>query len=333
MNFKDFGIVCPICKGDIVTLNDAFSCPACHHIFPNILGIPDLRYPPADSNQIVESMLEKYEHASFEDLITILLSNAKLTDKIIENTLTYYNHQGERTKNMTEMFFEKLKITYGEPASFRALDLGCGSGAGIIALSNQFQQVVGIDSSLAQLLLAKKYLGGFSIKNHLLISANAEYLPVKNQNFSYIQAINVFEHIINLKPVIREISRCLYDKGFLLADSRNRFDIFFPEPHTGIRFLGFLPRKLIPKYVHYRCDCDYEKTQLLSYKEIIKLMNDNFIGYFNITYPRVASYGKPAWLDQWITIITKIPIIRNIIIRMFTTHIIIGQKQLKMEQR
>lgn len=331
MNFNNFGIVCPICKGEIKTFDDAFSCRTCHQLFPNIQGIPDLRYPPVGLNKTDKLALEQYEEASLEDLITILIGKVKLTEKILEDTYTYYQNQGDRTRNMTGMFLEKLKTTYGEPNYFRALDLGCGSGAGVIALSNLFKHVIGIDSSLTQLLIAKKYLSDFSIEKYALICANAEYLPVKNHNFDYIQAINVFEHIVNLKPVIREISRCLNDNGFLSADSRNRYDIFFPEPHTGVRFLGFLPRKFIPKYVRYRCKSDYEKTRLLSYKEIKASMTYHFMGEFKIGFPTVKSYGKPAWLDRWVTLIEKIPIIRNIAIHVITTHIIIGKKQPKAE--
>ncbi len=331
MNFNDFGIVCPICKGEIKTFDSTISCRTCNHIFPIILGIPDLRYPPVDLDKIDKTMLDQYEKKSYADLFNILVSKTRLPDKIIEDSHNYYQNQGERTTNMTEMFLDKLRTNFGEPTLFRALDLGCGSGAGVVALSRYFEQVIGIDSSLAQLLIAKKYLSDFRIGNFILICANAENLPVNNQTISYIQATNVIEHIVNVKKVLREISRILNGNGYFSADSRNRYDIFFPEPHTGIRFLGFLPRKFIPKYVNYRCKSDYEKTQLLSFKKTKEIMNNNFLGDFKIIFPSVKSYGKPAWLDRWITCIEKLPIIRNLVIRVFTTHIIIGQKQPKME--
>jgi ubiquinone/menaquinone biosynthesis C-methylase UbiE len=331
MNFNDFGIVCPNCKGEIKAFDSTISCRSCNHKFPIILGIPDLRYPPVDLDKTDKIMLDHYEKKSYTDLFNFLVRKTRLPNKIIEDSQNYYQNQGERTTIMTEMFLDKLRINFGEPILFRALDLGCGSGAGVVALSRYFEQVIGIDSSLAQLLIAKKYLSDLKIGKFILICANAENLPVNNQTISYIQATNVIEHIVNVNKVLNEISRSLSGNGYFSADSRNRYDLFFPEPHTGIRFLGFLPRKLIPKYVNYRCKSDYEKTQLLSYKEIKGMMNDNFLGDFKIFFPSVKSYGKPAWLDRWIKCIEKLPIIRSLIIRVFTTHIIIGQKQLRLE--
>ncbi len=321
-----FEIVCPNCLGNLESLNDHIICKNCGQNFPIIMGIPDLRFPPVGMDETTEKMLSIYEGASFEALISIILDAAKLPQKIIEDSLAYYHNQGERAEKMTAMFLNQTSQSFGLSNKFRALDLGCGSGAGVLSLTKSFEQVVGIDSSMPQLLLGKKSLEGSDQQRILLICANADAIPFRESTVNYVQSTNVLEHLIELPPVIAEISRVLNDQGLFAADSRNKFDVFFPEPHTGLRFLGFLPWKFIPNYVEWRCKSQYEKTRLLSYHDINRFMRKHFKGEFRITYPDVKAYGKAGWIDQVINQIKKIPLLRALLLRIFTTHIVIGKK-------
>jgi ubiquinone/menaquinone biosynthesis C-methylase UbiE len=331
MKLDRFGIVCPLCKGDLLIENhndeELINCRICNLNFPVVQGIIDLHYPPNQSSQVVDLMLANYDQATFDELLSIILFNAKLPQSIIEDTLVYYHEQIKRSDDMTMMFLERLSRSYGAPTQSRALDLGCGSGAGVFSLSHHFNQVIGLDSSMAQLLLAKKTLDKLISDKFCLICASANLLPLKDNSLNYVQAINVLEHLMNTQPAIQELSRCLDEQGSFVADSRNRFDVFTPEPHTGIRFLGFLPRKIIPNFVKFCCDSQYEQTWLLSYFDLQKDIKKNFQGRFKIVFPKAQAYGKPAWIDKCIVFIEKIPLIRRLIIFLFSTHIVIAKKE------
>lgn len=324
--FEHLGIVCPLCKGVLSFSEQHLTCRYCNLSFPIIQDIVDLHYPYKKLTPTDKKMLENFTQASFDDLLAIVLQDAKLPETVIQDTLHYYNDQIERNKRMTESFLEKLNNDFGQSSFLRSLDLGCGSGAGLLALAPHFKNVIGLDASMPQLLLAKKILTQSDYVNICLLRANAKYLPFKNHNFNYIQAINVLEHLVETSQAIQEISRCLIDGGFFAADSRNRFDIFYPEPHTGIRFLGFLPRKFIPAFVKFFYKSDYDQTWLLSQHDIKRTMKKFFKGQFTINFPKAQAYGKSASVDRLVKTIDKIPIIRELVLSVFPTHIILGQK-------
>ncbi len=326
-HLSNFSIVCPVCKGKLDTHDDAVVCETCKREYPIIHGIIDLRHPASPLLSVEETMLANFPHASFEELLALLLKDADLSAEIINDTLHYYQKQLDRAEKMTGMFLKKLGEDFADPGLNLALDLGCGSGAGVYALTQRFQRVVGIDTSMAQLLLAQKTLERLPSGNFILIRADANNLPFKNESMDYVQAINVLEHIMGEKQIILEISRCLNQQGGFAADSRNRFDIFTPEPHTGIRFLGFLPRRHIPRFVRWRTDAQYEQTWLLSHHDLSQLMRDNFRGDFKILFPDVSAYGSSQKISDLVRKLAQTPILRGLVLRLFPSHIVIGQKQ------
>lgn len=326
MNLSHHGVVCPACKRELIFQGDFVICQSCSNKYPLVHGIVDLRYPKVEDDSATQYMVSCYTNASFDDLLSIMLSQHQLSSLMYEDTLKYYHNQIIRTQRMTDMFIDVLNKMNICLDNERVLDLGCGSGAGIIALSKRFKQVIGLDSSLAQLLLAKKVIEKTRTDGFVLICGLANCLPFQEKSIQFIQAINVLEHVLEIDPVISEISRTLTTWGTFVADSRNRFDIFFPEPHTGIRFLGFLPRKLIPKYVHWLKKMNYEHTMLLSYRELKTAMNQFFAGENLITFPDVVAYQQPAWINKIIRIIEKIPVLSKMAMWCFPTHIVIGRK-------
>ncbi len=326
-HLSNFSIVCPVCKGKLDTHDDAVVCEACKREYPIIHGIIDLRHPASPFLPVEETMLANYPQASFEELLALLLKDADLSAEIINDTLDYYQKQLGRAEKMTGMFLKKLGEVFAEPDLNLALDLGCGSGAGVYSLMQRFRRVIGLDSSMAQLLLALKTLERHPSGNFILIRADANNLPFKNESLDYVQAINVLEHIMGEKQIILEISRCLNQQGGFAADSRNRFDILTPEPHSGIRFLGFLPRRLIPRFVRWRTDAQYDQTWLLSHHDLSQLMQDNFRGDFKILFPDVSAYGSSQKINNLVRKIAQTPILRGLILRFFPSHIVIGQKQ------
>jgi ubiquinone/menaquinone biosynthesis C-methylase UbiE len=321
-----FGVVCPICKNSLTLSENSATCDHCNRRYPIINGILDLRVPPCEIDQTVKSMIQSYKSSTFSELISIALDAYILTNRMLEDTLAYYEQQIERNRRMTNMFIESFENTYHLLKRKKALDLGCGSGAGVHTLSKYFNKVIGIDSSIKQLILARKTLEENTNENFILVCASADNLPLKDETIDYIQAINVIEHLLNIDPAIKDLSRVLsFGSGFV-ADSRNRFDIFFPEPHTGYRFLGFLPRNWIPKYVKWRSGSEYEHTRLQSYNDLNKAMKKNFHGQYKISYSKAKAYSKPDWIDKSMEYLLIIPLIRRIALQVYPSHLVLGRK-------
>jgi ubiquinone/menaquinone biosynthesis C-methylase UbiE len=160
------------------------------------------------------------------------------------------------------------------------------SGAAAIALSGEFSAVVGIGWNLADLILFRKRLEELKISNVILAQANLLRQPFADNTFDYATALNVIEHMLDVKRGFSEIARTLRPAGCFCGDPRNRFDILFPEPHVKLRFLGFLPRQWAKAYVKWRRGLAYENTRLLSYWELRRTLATHFANY-HIAYPGI----------------------------------------------
>jgi SAM-dependent methyltransferase len=100
----------------------------------------------------------------------------------------------------------------------RILDVGTGEGqiARLVAREGA-PLVVGVDPTMAQLLLAHERGGGASYGR-----ANADALPFRDHAFDAVVVCLVFEHIADHEPAIAEIARVLEPGG--------RFAFFLNHP-------------------------------------------------------------------------------------------------------
>lgn len=100
----------------------------------------------------------------------------------------------------------------------RGLDLGCGRGDYLEALSKISNKVVGLD--LAQVLLwdAKRKI---SQDKTDLVLADATLLPFSPESFELILAIQVMGFIPQLDVVLKEAHRVLKDDGILVLSEPN----------------------------------------------------------------------------------------------------------------
>jgi len=92
----------------------------------------------------------------------------------------------------------------------RILDVGCGSGATMLVL-RQFGWVVGLDPSPAALSLSR------SRGHTTLLQGDALRLPVRDESFDLVTALDVVEHLPDDLGVLREFYRVLTpEEGMLL---------------------------------------------------------------------------------------------------------------------
>ncbi len=226
------------------------------------------------------------------------------------------------------MFLARLQAWTPLAGNTRALDLGCGDGVGLLPLARRFHHVVGLEPDLSQLILARKLCEEHAISNVQLVQGYGQQLPFPDEHFNYVTAQNVLEHVFEADQVVAEVARVLEGGGGFAADSRNRYDLFFPEPHVQLHGVGLLPRRLTNAYVRWRIGTSYDlfHTRLLSYGDVRRALWRSFGPHFRIVLPRVVAYGISERWDRRLAAIERIPLLSGPLIVFFPTHLALARK-------
>lgn len=112
---------------------------------------------------------------------------------------------------------ERLQLTTLAPA--RILDLGCGTGHQLRALSARYPraQVLGLDLALGMLAVARRRQGWLGRKP--LVCADALRLPFAATRFDLVYCNLMLQWCDDLDQVLRELRRVLTPHGLLLFSS------------------------------------------------------------------------------------------------------------------
>ena len=123
--------------------------------------------------------------------------------------------------------YERLELTTLKPA--RILDLGCGTGAQLAALSKRYPQaqVLGADLALNMLSVGRRGQGWFRRK--LLVCADALHLPFAAVSFDLVYCNLMLQWCDDLDQVFSELRRVLRPHGLLL------FSTFGPDTLKELR--------------------------------------------------------------------------------------------------
>jgi ubiquinone/menaquinone biosynthesis C-methylase UbiE len=121
-------------------------------------------------------------------------------------------------------------------AGQRVLDVGCGTGTYIIALTKKKRECHGADP-LVTISLAKANKRAKEEKAKIfLYKAIGEYLPYKDEIFDLVLCLSTLQHVADQKSTLREIRRVLKHNGKLLISIPTTKNI-----HT-------LFREVVPEY-------------------------------------------------------------------------------------
>ena len=321
-------------------------CPQCHHPFEpgrceqcgaqfqETLGIWDLRHPANTSvdsrdSPIVQELVKRYDTLSFQALADFLRRNRfqDYTEDVLDHMQARSKDSYDLGQQRTTMFQDRLFQHFTLPDTRVALDLGCGYGTTSVPLAQQFTSVVSIDIDLSVLILARKYLEEQNITNATLLQAAAQNLPLRGESVDYVMAHNVIEHLFDVKPALQEIQRILSPGGCFCGDSRNRYDLVFPEPHVRVRWVGLMPRKFQSSYVWWRKGVDYADmhARLLSWWELRRYARAVFGRSMRIVLPSASAYGQSARVDQWLSRLERQPGLRTAIMWFFPSHMLLAQ--------
>ncbi|MDI6793555.1 MAG: methyltransferase domain-containing protein [bacterium] len=283
---------CPSCRGELAYRDDHYKyhCPACQRDFLVYRGIPDfrLRSMLVQEQKEVEIILSNFDSMNYEDLLRARINFSSVPKDLLEKHLRHEllsRERGEIRLNKIKRLIDRSR--QAEPAcqgfhgGERCLDLGCGGGSALFALSAQFKEAIGLDISLVDLLLARKLFDTYRIGNGTLVCASGLAMPFPNECFDLINATDVIEHMPDQRGFLKEAYRVMTGGGYFCFNSPNRFNIFGPEPHVHLWGVGFLPRRYMDAYVRLFKGISYKHKKLLSVFELKRIMNGvGGVGYF-----------------------------------------------------
>ena len=106
------------------------------------------------------------------------------------------------------------------------LDVGCGTGRGVIALGERgYKDISGIDYTPEMIDLAKGKIDSLNLDNIHLYTGDANHLPFQDHTYDCVISLN-FLHMFKLdsqKKMIQEMSRVLKPGGILVIEFDNYY--------------------------------------------------------------------------------------------------------------
>lgn len=123
------------------------------------------------------------------------------------------------TRISWEIDFETiLRMTFkASKKGKRILDVGCGPGGYLIALSERERECYGVDP-LKDISVARANKEAKEKKTPVfLCQATGEYLPFRSGMFDLVLCLSTLQHVSDQKMALHEISRVLKDNGYLLT--------------------------------------------------------------------------------------------------------------------
>ena len=248
--------VCPACKGPLEESAESFSCPACRRQFPVILGIPDFRVSPDPYIGIQEDREKGVRldaeagRRGFEALVRHYYAitpdhPADLVPRRIRHALAEVDLSRFLLRDA-----HVLPQSPGAPRAVALLDIGCSTGALLIAASEAVDTLVGVDVAFRWLAIGRTRLREAGV-SATLVCANAEALPFPDRAFHVVTASDLIEHVTDAASTVREAHRVLTRGGTTVWTTNNRHAPV-REPHVGLWGVGNLPRRWQRRYVALR---------------------------------------------------------------------------------
>jgi ubiquinone/menaquinone biosynthesis C-methylase UbiE len=323
-------LICPVDKSALMREVDGFACPKCRRNYPSIMDMPS--FIPTDSIKpdemsLVRQLIGIYAMVSADEMAVRRLNTVELTDAQRRRYTHYTRELAARGHRFHRMFQRRL-AEHGWPAPDHrlALDIGCGVGAGLTPLAQEYDHVIGIDIRLSSLIIARKMIDEAGLRNVTLIHASALSMPLPDAAFDYAASINVLEHVFRPSDLLRETRRVLANGGVFCGDSRNRFDLLFKEPHVQLRWVGFLPRSWMSRYVQWRTGDKYDYAYLLSYRELRRSLAAVFGAHWRIAFPEAEAYGVSGRAGKALNIIERTPLLSPAVKLIGPTHIALARR-------
>ena len=321
-------IRCFACGGGLVPGDAAWRCEACRAEVPATLGIPDFRAERASApDPEVERLCAAYATTDFAGLLALRQQKFSTDDPaLLRHYVSYRDLAKERGQKFYRMVKRRMRESVGEAPPGVAVVIGCGVGSCTAAVAAEHRRVVALDPALPDLILARKGFEEAGIANVTLIQAFAQRVPLADGAVQLAIAENVLEHVFDVEGTMTEASRILCPGGRFVGDSANRYNLLRPEPHVMLWGVGFLPRRLMGRYVMWRRGFrGYDRSvHLPSHRELRRALDRAFAAGGRILFPGVDAYGFPARFDDVFRTIERITPLAWMLLQIFPVHLVVA---------
>lgn len=325
---------CPRCHGTLLHGASTVSCGDCGHIYDCIDGIPDLRVP-SDSwiDFAKDSQLAR-------ELVSLNLDLAGIVHEIYARRP---NWDEERVRLRTRQVLaapDRLQTDIGgwlQKAIFDGiyLDLGCGAGGLISAAATHGGKGIGLDVSMAWLVIAKRMIA-FHGGDPVLAAGVGEWLPLRDGVLSGVVSLDVIEHVRDPDRYLREIDRVVRTGGSIALSTPNRFSLT-AEPHVFVWGVGWLPRSWQAPFVRWRSGKDYDDTVLMSSFDLCRRIRRNTSFQVALDLPPVPQieidrfHNAKAWLARVYNQIRHWRVLRAVLMIVGPFFQIVGTKRVSQK--
>lgn len=186
-----------------------------------------------------------------------------------------------KTKMKDHMKYIAPTFSFGSGTVY--LEIGCGPAyIGEYLMKEYKVKFVGVDFNYPMLLTLKKYFDEKGYKNYILIHADINDIPIKNNSIDYIYGGGVIEHLPNTSHLIQEMYRIL-KKGGVAFNTVPAFSLWWvfrffnnipdlPVLRSLFEFthIKLLNGKILEKYYGYELSYTINRLRFLHNKNKFK---------------------------------------------------------------
>jgi SAM-dependent methyltransferase len=151
------------------------------------------------------------------------------------SALSDEDNRGQKAAKIRAVLEAEGAFDRSEP---RILDIGCSFGIILEKITPENGLGVGVDMDRGI---------GRAAGNLAFARADAENLPFGSGSFDIVVCNHVYEHTDSAEGLLSEIHRVMADKGVCYFAGPNKYEPI--EPHYGLPFLSWLPRRLADGYM------------------------------------------------------------------------------------
>ena len=276
---------CPRCHGTLGPETDEqFTCPSCGVVGRRTMGIVDFTagdaVPLASEGSFDLRADERAARriselgSSLEMLVALTVADdesADFTDRYTRFEEEIANRHGSAMLDKVDAHLAARGLAIAGFA--RCLEAGGGFGRYLPGFAERFREVVFVDCSLANCLIASRFAEECGVVT-TIVRADVQALPFADDAFDLIHQNGVVEHVAQPARMLAESLRVRASGGAYVCLSPNRYPIT-KEPHYRLRMFGVFPRPLRRRLIARTRGVTTESgTDLLSLRRLRRLLVD-----------------------------------------------------------
>lgn len=157
------------------------------------------------------------------------------------------SHYIKWRQNRSASSIKKIK-KHVDLSTATVVDVGCGYGPLCQLLANEAKQIIGTETDIKKLRVAKELL--LKYKNVTLHRVKNEKLPLKTSSVDVIILFDVIEHVNDPTVMLSECYRCLKPNGLLYIEFTPYYNFVGHHLYDFTKWpIHILPKDWIKKYI------------------------------------------------------------------------------------